>query len=54
MDTETMGLPSHEMRATAPSVKQVLPTPAWFVAARSAELPPPATAGEWSASGAVP
>src|SRR6059036_3610201 len=39
MDTETMELPNHEMRATAPLVKQVLPTSAWFVAARSDELP---------------
>jgi len=39
MDPEIMELPNHEMRATAPSVKQVLPTPAWFVAARSDELP---------------
>ena len=38
MDTETMKLPNHEMRATAPSVNQVLPTSAWFVAARSDEL----------------
>ncbi len=39
MDTDTMELPNHERRDTTPSVKQVLPTPAWFVAARSDELP---------------
>src|SRR5947199_10405807 len=39
MNAETLELPIRDTRIAELSVKQVLPTPAWFVAARGDELP---------------
>src|SRR5207247_11183730 len=39
MNAETLELPIRDTRIAELSVKQVLPTPAWFLAARGDELP---------------